>query len=199
MKPTTAEAKLNALFGDLFVKKVEEVKTKTTGRVVGVTEEEIQEFREIQGILYFLQAPALFSHKVCGHCGADFYVSRKYVKYCSYTCIKLEMRKQGFEWRKGNDIEALVLDPQVYEGNEPIWISSRSLQLIREMVLSLPENVNHPKREDTTYTKIVESDLERISKSSTPTQSTSSSAPTTTSSGTRKRSMKLSGIKPKLV
>lgn len=199
MKKETAEAKLNQLFGDMFVKKVEEVKVKTTGRVVGITEEEIQEFREIQGILYFLQAPALFSYKVCGHCGADFFVSRKYVKYCSYTCMKLEFRKQGFEWRKGNDIEALVLDPQVYDGNEPIWIRSRALQSIREMVLSLPENINHgTKSENTSYSELVASDLERLSSRSTETSSTSDSRPTMTTSGSPKRSIKMSGIKPRL-
>lgn len=186
MKAETAEAKLNALFGDLFAEKVKEVKTKTTGRVVGVTEEEIQEFREIQGILYFLEAPALFEYKVCGHCKADFYVSRKYVKFCSYGCMKLEMRKQGFEWRKGNDIEALVLDPQVYNGNEPIWIRSRSLQLIREMVLSLPENLNHgTPSESITYSQIVEQDLERTSTSASTTKSSSTSQNTMTSSGTK--------------
>lgn len=192
MKNDTTAAKLNALFGDKFVQKIEEVKVRTTGRVVGITEEEIQEFREIQGILYFLQAPALFTYKVCPHCGEHFFVSRKYVKFCSYTCMKLEMRKQGFEWRKGNDIEALVRDPNVFEGNEPIWIHSRSLQSIREMVLSLPETLPSPTRENITYTEIQKSDLEHISASKQPIPSSSTSASSTTTSGTPKRVMRLS-------
>lgn len=202
MKADTVAAKLNALFGEAFVEKVQEVKTKTTGKVVGVSEEEIQGFRQAQGILYFLQAPALFTYKICGHCGADFFVSRKNVKFCSYMCIKLELRKNGFEWRKGNDIEALVMDPQVYNGNEPLWITSHALQSIREMVMSLPEEINHgTPSENTTFSAIVESDLERLSSRNTPTNqttSTSASRSTTTNSGSPKKSMKLSGIKPKL-
>lgn len=197
MKKETAADKLNALFGDKFVAKVKEVKAKTTGRVVGVSEEEIQEFREVQGILYFLQAPALFTHKVCTHCGEHFYVSRKYVKFCSYTCMKLEMRKQGFEWRKGNDIEALVLDPQVYDGNEPIWIRSRSLQLIREMVTSLPENLQTKKADPITYTEIVRQDLERTSQLTSENGSQSTSVNGTTNSGTQVSSKKPSGVKPR--
>lgn len=196
MKAETAAAKLNALFGDAFVEKVKEVKVKTTGRVVGVSEEEIQDFREIQGILYFLQAPALFTYKVCGHCEADFFVSRKNVKFCSYKCIKLELRKNGFEWRKGNDIEALVMDPQVYDGNEPLWIRSHALQSIREMVMNLPEEINHgTPSEDTSFSAIVESDLARLSSRNTqtnPTTSTSVSGPTTIASTTKKKSIKLS-------
>lgn len=196
MKKDTVAAKLNALFGEQFAQKVEEVKVKTTGKVVGISEEEIQNFREVQGILYFLEAPALFTYKVCGHCGADFFVSRKTVKFCSYMCIKLELRKQGFEWRKGNDIEALVLDPQVYDGNEPIWITSRSLQSIRAMVMSLPEEINHGTPSvDTSFSAIVESDLARLSSRNTQTNgtaSTSVSPSTTTTSTTKKKSIKLS-------
>ena len=193
MKAETVAAKLNALFGDAFVEKVQEVKAKSTGKVVGVSEEDIQGFRQAQGILYFLEAPALFTYKICGHCGADFFVSRKNVKFCSYTCIKLELRKNGFEWRKGNDIEALVMDPQVYNGNEPIWITSHALQSIREMVLSLPENINHGNREDTTYSALVESDLERLSSRNLGTKetSTSQSPNTTMHSGTKKPTFKL--------
>lgn len=203
MKKETTEAKLNRLFGDNFVAKVEEVKVKTTGKIIGVSEEEIQEFRAVQGIIYFFKAPELFQYKICAHCGADFYVSRKYVAYCSYMCIKLELRKQGFEWEKGNDIEALVLDPQVYDGNEPLWISPRALQYIREMVQSLPENINFGTPSvTTTFTELQESSRARSSSRNTSTGetreiSTSGSRGSTTSSTKKKapavkRSMKLS-------
>jgi hypothetical protein len=192
MKKDTVAAKLNALFGDAFVKKVEEVKTKTTGKVVGISEEEIQEFREAQGILYFLEAPALFTYKVCGHCGADFFVSRLNVKFCSYSCIKLELQKQGFEWRKGNDIEALIADPQVYNGNEPIWISSQSLQSIREMVKSLPENLTHSPPDKPSYSSLTESKPEPSSSSNSTDSIGSMSPPITTTSGTKKVTFKIS-------
>lgn len=123
MKKDTYAKKLAELLGIEDVKqKVDEKKKQRQGIIEGITEEEIQGFREAQGIIYFLQAPALFQFKICKECGADFLVSRLYVAYCSYTCIKLNLNKMGFEWRKGNDIETLVADPQTYNGNEPIWI-----------------------------------------------------------------------------
>jgi hypothetical protein len=135
MKKETLQEKLNALLGLTETAKV--IKEKATGRVVGVTEEEIQEFREIQGLIYFLQAPQLFTPKVCPNCNTPFVVSRKQVAFCSYLCIAEDLRKKGLEWRKGNDIELLVQDPQVYDGNEPLWIREPLLQRIQEMVTSL--------------------------------------------------------------
>lgn len=139
MKESTRLNKLNELLG--LTKKAEEVKIRSTGKVVGITEEEIQEFREIQGLIYFLQAPALFTAKICPHCGEQFFVSRKYVAYCSYTCIQKSLAEQGIQWKKGQDLEALILDPQVYDGNEPLWIRSPILDKIREMVCNLPPNL----------------------------------------------------------
>lgn len=104
---------------------------------IGVTEEEIQDFRAAQGLVYFLQAPELFSFRVCKHCGASFFVSRKYVAFCSYTCIRASLNEIGIAWTKGNDIEALVNDPQVYEGNEPIWV--RNVDRIRAIIDSVPK------------------------------------------------------------
>jgi hypothetical protein len=126
MAKQTAEDRLNALLG--ITSKVQEVKTRSTGKVVGVTETEIQEFREAQGLEYFLQAPALFSAKVCPHCGDSFLVSRKYVSYCSYTCIRKSLEKLGIGWSKGKDLEGLANDSQVYQGNEPIWITRQNLE-----------------------------------------------------------------------
>lgn len=138
MKQETRLDKLNELLG--ITEKVKEVKTRVTGQLVGVTEEEIQEFREAQGILYYLQAPGLFTFKVCPHCKEQFAVSRKFVAYCSYTCIRLSLAEQGIEWRKGRDIEALVADPQVYDGNEPLWVSQNTLERLTEVLTKLSES-----------------------------------------------------------
>lgn len=139
-KQTTAEARLNALLG--LTTKANEVKTRSTGRVVGVTEEEIQEFREAQGLIYFLQAPALFEYRTCKNpkCGQPFVVSRKYVSCCSYTCIKDMLANLGLKWAKGEDLEALAQDPQVYDGNEPLWVREPLLRKLQEMVSSMPPN-----------------------------------------------------------
>jgi hypothetical protein len=136
VKKSTVEAKLNALFG--LSKKAEEVKVKATGKVVGVTEDEIQEFRAVQGLHYFLQAPELFTAKVCKHCGEQFLVSRKYVAFCSYTCIQKSLAEQGLSWRKGQDLETLANDPQVFDGNEPLWIRGPLLERLQAILSELP-------------------------------------------------------------
>lgn len=99
---------------------------------IGVSEDEIQSFRAAQGLFYFLQAPELFSLKTCKHCSAEFLVSRKYVAFCSYTCIKASLNEIGIAWTKGDDIESLANDPQVYDGNEPIWV--RNVDRIRSII-----------------------------------------------------------------
>lgn len=129
-KKDTYANKLAALLGLQEVKQeTDKQKAARKGNTQGISEDEIQTFREAQGIIYFLQAPSLFQHKVCKHCGSDFLVSRLYVAYCSYTCIKKSLNEQGLDWRKGSDLEALAQDKQVYEGNEPIWI--RNLPQLR--------------------------------------------------------------------
>lgn len=123
MKKETYQDKLNKLLGITDV--ANEIKAKQErkrGKIQGITEDEIQEFRSMQGIIYFLQAPELFTPKVCPHCGENFLVSRLYVKYCSYTCIRKSLNEQGFEWRKSHDIELLI--KETYEGNEPLWIKN---------------------------------------------------------------------------
>lgn len=132
MKKETQLDKLNALLG--ITKQVEEVKIKSTGNTVGISEETIQKWREIQGIIYFLQAPALFSSKTCKNCNTKFLVSRLYVAFCSYDCITESLRKLGITWEKGSNPEALALDPQVYDGNEPIWIQQPTLSRLKEIL-----------------------------------------------------------------
>ena len=149
MKQTTTVNKLAALLGiaeDTAAQSkhvVEEAKSKAKVKRgvkqitkhpvdIGVSEDEIQSFRAAQGLHYFLQAPELFSLKTCKHCGASFLVSRKYVAFCSYTCIKASLNEVGIAWNKGDDIESLANDPQVYEGNEPIWV--RNIDRVKQVL-----------------------------------------------------------------
>lgn len=186
MKQETAAAKFAALFG--IEEKVEEVKVRSTGKLIGVSEDEIQKYREAQGLWYFLQAPALFTMKKCKreNCGEIFAVSRKYVAFCSYDCIRLDLKDQGIDWnrRRNYDIEALVMDPDVYEGNEPIWIRESVLQKLREMdTLTSTQPIT-----SSTPSPVVMSDPEPISESllpteSLPTSSTDSTMPSPPTSG----------------
>lgn len=89
-----------------------------------VEESQIQAYREIQGIAYFLQAPKLFTQVTCRECNTPFLVSRKFVLYCGYPCMMESMRKQGLEWSKQGDLEAVAMDPQVWDGNEPLIIKN---------------------------------------------------------------------------
>lgn len=136
MRKETIQNKLADLLG-LTEFKVEppkkgaKSKPKTNSNApVGVSEEEIQNFRAAQGITYFLQAPELFTPKTCPHCGEGFLVSRKYVAFCSYTCIQKDLEAKGINWSRSGNIESLVKD--VYEGNEPIWI--KNLDALQEVL-----------------------------------------------------------------
>lgn len=126
MKRETMQNKLASLLG-LEEFKVDKKTGKTQkeiknyNRPVGLAENEIQGYRFAQAVSYFLQAPQLFTAKVCPHCGENFLVSREYVQFCSYTCIKKDLENKGLTWKRGEDIEALV-NSDVYEGNEPLWI-----------------------------------------------------------------------------
>ena len=186
MKKETVDNKLNALLG-IKTEVVEEIKVRYSGKVVGISEEEIQTFREAQGILYFLQAPALFTAKVCPHCKETFLVSRKYVSYCSYTCIRKSLNEQGIEWKKGDDLEALAGDPQVYNGNEPIWISNRVLERLKETLETLSTNSDENEPEPQSSPSPSTESPQESSGSTTsplPTQPSSSSTPTQTTTET---------------
>ncbi len=147
MKKETAAAKLNALLG--ITEKVEEVKTKSTGNIVGITEDEIQTFREAQGLIYFLRAPGLFTPKVCGHCGEGFMVSRKYVGYCSYTCIEKSLEELGISWSRKGEIEPDFIK-DIYDGNEPLWIRSPILSRLTEMLSTVISDTTTPQSSDVT-------------------------------------------------
>lgn len=141
MKDETYKNKLLDLLGSVGVTvdpKIEkQVRSTTVKKVnlnldIAVPEEEIQNFRSAQGIIYFLQAPELFTAKICKHCKETFLVSRKFIGFCSYTCIEKSLNEMGFDWVKGQDLEALAQDPQVYNGNEPIWI--RNLDKLKSII-----------------------------------------------------------------
>jgi hypothetical protein len=119
-------------------KKRQKLQKKNKSGLQGITEEEIQTFREAQGVIYFLQAPELFKQNQCKHCEEFFLVSRRDVAYCSYTCIKLSLAELGIEWSRDGKFEELAKDPSVYDGNEPIWI--RNLDRIKK-VLNLDQEL----------------------------------------------------------
>lgn len=108
-------------------------------RVQEIPEEKIQDFRAAQGLIYFLRAPELFSSRICPHCGEHFLVSRMYVAFCSYTCIKKDLNERGLEWRKGRDIEVIVRE--VYDGNEPLWISPDMVKRLLAVLNSPQESL----------------------------------------------------------
>lgn len=139
MKKETYAQKLAKLLGlEEVHQEVVKKKTNTYNRAEAISEDRIQSFRAAQGIIYFLQAPRLFSLKKCTHCGEEFLVSRQFVACCSYTCITKGLEEKGIQWSKGEDLEALANDPNVYEGNEPIWI--RNLDQLEAALRSLTES-----------------------------------------------------------
>lgn len=159
MKKETRLNKLNELLG--LSKKAETLKNKASGSTLGVTEQEIQNLRELQGIYYFLQAPGLFTSKICKNCKTRYVVSRQHVAFCSYSCIKESLRLQGVTWTRDNDLESLVLDSHVYDGNEPIWIRQNTLKRLLDILqesetiqyVSGPEKLNPEPTLSTTTTK----------------------------------------------
>lgn len=124
MKAETAQAKLAKLLG--IEKEHEEFKAKKAnlnGDLRGITESEIQSYREVQGLVYFLMAPELYTARVCqrSSCGQPFLVSRKNVAYCSYTCIEKNMEEiWGIKWTYSGDYEDAAV--HLYDKNEPLWI-----------------------------------------------------------------------------
>ena len=145
MKKETMQNKLLDILGlhELKSEPKQAGKPKTNNnKFVGISEDEIQEFRARQGLIYFLQAPQLFSAKICKHCGAGFMVSRQFVGYCSYTCIEKSLEEVGITWSRrteeGIDIDQSYIDRN-YDGNEPIWV--RDLDVIEQLINSVKEKV----------------------------------------------------------
>lgn len=100
-----------------------------------VQEHEIQTFRAVQGIIYFLQAPELFTPKTCKQCGDGYLVSRRNVGHCSYSCLRKSIKEiTGQEWTRGHDFDVII--KEVWDDNEPIWI--KNLDRIRAVLDSVP-------------------------------------------------------------
>jgi hypothetical protein len=106
------------------------------GDTVGIPDEEIEKFRELEGVIYFLQAPELFHSRVCAWCDASFFVSRLNVAHCSYSCLEAHIWEDyGVKWRRRENMELMV--KEVYGGNEPLWV--RNLPRLQKALLKLTE------------------------------------------------------------
>lgn len=132
---------------DLSKHKVDTTKKTTPknyDRPVGVSDAELDSYREAQAISYFFRAPDLFSAKTCPHCNESFLVSRQFVGFCSYTCIYKDLQEKGISWSRktkdGFDIDETYIQ-RVYEGNEPLWIRSSGIDAIRKVLAATEENL----------------------------------------------------------
>lgn len=175
MKKETTLDKLNAILG--LTKQAEEVKVKASGKTLGISEHEIQTWREIQGIIYYLHAPHLFQPKICKNCGTRFVVSRLYVAFCSYLCIKESLRKMGIEWSRDREDYEILVTSNVYEGNEPIWIRESNLLKLKGMLdelfkLETPSLATQRFQQDPTGVLSDTLPISQSSLSSAPSQTT---------------------------
>jgi hypothetical protein len=147
MKEETRLAKLAELLGIKTEVEVHIEKKSNRNKVIEISEEEIQEFRAVQGVVYFLRAPELFKARLCSwrECGQPFAVSRQFVSVCSYTCLKDSLADLGIDWnRDGNtDAEKILLTIDgVWEGQEPLWIREPLLSRVRSVLNSLPDDAS---------------------------------------------------------
>ena len=154
MKPETKLAKLGSLLGideetilklasddNPIKKKKRQEEHKTQPKLYGYTDDEFKNIRILQGTLYFLKAPELFTTKQCSNCSEWFTVSRKAVGYCSYECLAESFRKDGFSWTIGGDLERLTRD--VYDGNEPLWtIPTSQLKRCLQAIIEATESTS---------------------------------------------------------
>jgi len=142
VKTETKIERLNKLLGLTQVaEEIKVVEEQRRGRFQSIPEDQIQTFREAQGIIYFLQAPTLFQLKVCKHCDAEFLVSRLYVGLCSYTCIQNSLAEMGIKWSRAgileDEEEMIHFINRIYDGNEPIWV--RNLPALKAALQRLTE------------------------------------------------------------
>lgn len=149
MKKETRLNKLAELLGIKTEVEVHVEKKANRNKFIEVPEDKIQDFRAAQGVLYFLQAPELFTMKVCKwhECQQPFAVSRQFVAYCSYTCIKDSLAEIGIDWNRGNLTDADKIEMTintVYEGQEPLWIREPMLSRLRAFLSTLPDDASSP-------------------------------------------------------
>jgi len=146
------ETRLNKLAELLGIKTEVEVhveKKNNVNKIIEVPEDKIQDFREAQGFLYFLQAPELFSMKICKwrECQQPFAVSRQFVGYCSYTCIKDSLADMGIDWNRNDTTDSEKIEMTingVWEGQEPLWIREPLLSRIRSALETLSDAESLP-------------------------------------------------------
>lgn len=118
---------------------------KRKKRFAGISEEQIQEYRHPTAFWYFLQAPELFSSRVCKHCEMPFLVSRHQVAFCGYDCVERQiMQDYGVKWTRKGNIELMV--KEVFDGNEPLWITNLDEieRLVQEAKALIPEPEPEP-------------------------------------------------------
>lgn len=146
MRKETMHNKLMELLG-LEDRKIEvdqrgRAVSKKNDAPLGVSDEELDSYREAQAVVYFLRAPELFSHKVCPHCGENFLISRQFVAFCSYTCIYKDLESKGIIWSAKSkhrfEIDEEFVKEKL-EGNEPLWIRQDMIERIQAVVNSTPK------------------------------------------------------------
>lgn len=147
MKEETRLAKLAELLGIKTEVEVHVEKKNNRNKIIEVPESEIDSFRAAQGVLYFLQAPELFTARLCKwrECQQPFAVSRQFVAYCSYTCLKDSLADIGIDWNRDGKTDAEKIEitiNTVWEGQEPIWIREPHLSRIRSVLSSLPDDAS---------------------------------------------------------
>lgn len=145
MKEETRLAKLAELLGIKTEVEVHVEKKNNRNKFIEVPESEIQEFRAMQGVIYFLQAPELFTMQICKwrECQQPFAVSRQFVAFCSYTCIKDDLADRGIDWNRNGKTDTDRIEEKIngiWEGQEPIWIREPQLSRIRSVLATLPDD-----------------------------------------------------------
>ncbi len=176
---STAEQKLAELLGiktdEVPLTHAEEPKRKRAKpgdqrsyAFTAVGHQEIDNERNLQGFLYYLRAPELFTYLKCRECHEPFMVSRRFIAFCSYGCMIKNCRDQGYEWTKGQG-DAEVVIKEVFENNEPIWINNpnqmlavfeRTLDIMQQQIdygpqyTELKEKFRRVREGETSYPKV---------------------------------------------
>ena len=135
MKKETYANKLAKMLG-LETLAPEPSTKKTVGakpNYTGIEFSQIEHYREATALSLFLQAPALFSPATCKHCNEPFLVSRHFVAFCSYGCLKADLYELGIEWHPEARIDEAYVR-RVWDDNEPLRVSPHAFKLLQEMI-----------------------------------------------------------------
>ena len=116
---------------------VEKSAKKATGsQFTAVEFDAIERYREATALNLFLEAPALFTVVKCKWCEEVFAVSRRFVAFCSYHCLKKSLAHIGIEWSPEVSVETAYVQ-RVWDDNEPLRVSPHAINLIKEMIESV--------------------------------------------------------------